>query len=148
MGGKMARDKGQRGEKELCKLLQPHVDKVYAEHGLESPSLERNLSQTRDGGFDIAGLDWIALEVKRVESLNINQWWDQTVAQAQGGRTPVLAYRQNHKPWRVVMRGYLDGGGRLVQARVEISKEKFIHWFEVKLDQYLRSFVLEQSDGE
>ena len=80
--GNMARMKGQRGELEVVKLLQPTVTSCYMMKGLEVPQLARNLSQTRDGGFDIAGLEWMALEVKRQETLNVKAWWEQTCRQA------------------------------------------------------------------
>lgn len=82
MGGAMSRNKGQRGEREVIKLLQPTVTRCYMEKGLDVPSLERNLMQSRAGGFDIVGLEWMALEVKRQEVLNVNLWWKQTCAQA------------------------------------------------------------------
>lgn len=82
MSGSYSRDKGQRGEREVIKVLQPTVSKVYIEAGLPAPELARNLSQTRDGGFDIKGLEWMALEVKYQESENIKAWWEQTCRQA------------------------------------------------------------------
>lgn len=82
MSGNMSRNKGQRGEREVVKLLQPIVDKVYGSLGLTPPVLERNLMQSHKGGFDIAGLHWMALEVKYQETLNVGMWWNQTLAQA------------------------------------------------------------------
>lgn len=175
MGGNMSRDKGQRGEREICKLLQPVVNEVYESKGLLPPVLERNLMQTRNGGFDIAGLDWIALEIKRHETLQIPAWWAQTkeqalVKQRSGGgkgctagepqgqgsrpyeRIPVLMYRKNRSPWRVMMYGYLEGlqepgeRGTMVSApkpgqtprvrcNVDITMEAFLAWFKMQLKQ-------------
>lgn len=82
MSGSFSRDKGQRGEREVIKVLQPTVSRVYIEAGLPVPELARNLSQTREGGFDIQGLEWMALEVKYQETPNLKAWWDQTCRQA------------------------------------------------------------------
>lgn len=82
MSGNMSRNKGQRGEREVIKLLQPTVSRVYVEAGFPMPELTRNLSQSREGGFDISGLDWLALEVKYQETENVKGWWEQACRQA------------------------------------------------------------------
>jgi hypothetical protein len=78
----MARNKGQRGEREVIAVLQPIVNRVYLKYSFEPPLLKRNLLQTREGGFDIMGLEWMALEVKYQEHENVNGWWRQTCKQA------------------------------------------------------------------
>lgn len=93
------RNKGKAGEREAIGVLQPIVDRVYSSLGFESPVLERNLSQTRGGGYDLQGLPWLAVEVKRQESIQVNQWWNQTLRQAQEGQVPLLMWRVNRKPW-------------------------------------------------
>lgn len=90
---KMQRSKGGRGERELAKLL---ADRLGVK-------VSRNLLQTREGGYDLNGIEGWALEVKRQESLAINSWWKQTLEQSKGAK-PVLAYRQSRKPWRFVVR--------------------------------------------
>ena len=63
MSKSFARDKGQRAERAAVALLQPIVDKVYALAEVPEadwPKLIRNLQQTQSGGFDIAGLEWLA----------------------------------------------------------------------------------------
>lgn len=145
MGGSMSRNKGQRGEREVIKLLQPLVDKVYGEMHKNPPELERNLMQTAKGGFDIAGLNWMALEVKYQEAEHIEQWWTQCKEQAMGKnrltgeiqmvREPILFYRKNKVAWAVRMYGRLDTGvgGVRIKAPVIISVESFLLWFEHRL---------------
>lgn len=135
---KMSRDKGQRAEREVIKLLQPIVDRVYGAKGLEPPTLERNLQQAASGGYDIKGLEWLALEVKRCEQLNLNKWWEQTVRQACGNKIPVLFYRQNRKAWRVRVEGRLPlHKDDFVAAIVDIGLEEFLvylyHLIEQKI---------------
>ena len=74
MAGLMSRNKGKRGEREVVKLLQPVVNEVYESLGLEPPLLERNLMQSHKGGCDLAGLDWLALEVKYQEQQQMTSW--------------------------------------------------------------------------
>lgn len=89
----MSRDKGQRGEREFLKLLEKELP----------IKLERNLDQTRDGGCDLLGIKELAIEVKRCETLCINNWWEQALEQAGKDQYPVLAYRQSRKPWQVMI---------------------------------------------
>jgi len=151
MSGKMARNKGQRAEREVCKLLEGAIEdvlenwdfgilgedeRIRARQNLESLSCKRNLQQTQNGGFDIAGIEWLALEVKHQESFAINSWWKQTCAQSTAGEIPVLLYRRNRIPWRCRMFAQLPvlwGSGKSVNAVVDISKEDFLLWFKHEL---------------
>ena len=74
--------KGKRGEREACDELQPTVDSVAKELGMEAPRIRRNLQQSGDGGEDLIGLPWYSIEVKRCETLNLAAWWRQCVTQA------------------------------------------------------------------
>lgn len=147
MSGTMSRNKGQRAEREVVKLLQPVVIATWNKLGRAgpAPSLERNLMQAHKGGHDLLGLDWIAIEVKYQEQFTIASWWQQTKEQAIKAREqmlvevePVLFYRKNHVEWRVIMFGYLDvrGGGR-VRCPVNIGTEAFLVWFKLRLEKEL-----------
>lgn len=137
MGGSMSRSKGQRGEREVIGLLQPVVIKVYGSLGLEPPKLERNLMQTARGGYDILGLEWLALEVKRHETLAVESWWQQCLRQARQDQDPVLLYRKNRCPWRVRMYGYLLPGGGL-PLPVDIALDGFLSYVQGRLERELR----------
>ena len=133
MSGGFSREKGKRAEREVVKLLQPVVTKVYQEAGKEVPLLERNLMQSHKGGHDIVGLEWMALEVKHHETLQIPQWWEQTKKQAGKTRVPVLIYKQNRIKWRVLLFGYLPAGQERVRCPCDVSLEAFIAYFEARL---------------
>lgn len=92
MSGKMSRNKGQRGERELCALLSDELGTV----------VKRNLSQTRAGGADCVEIKGWKIEIKYQETLNLNAWWKQAVEQA-GNDKPILFYRQSRQPWRAMM---------------------------------------------
>ena len=102
MGGKASRDKGQRGEREVCKLLSEALNL----------SVTRELGASRDGGCDIkikmGDLTYV-IEVKlyrKVTQALVDTWWGQAKSQANAlhdeliNATPVLIYRQSHwKYW-------------------------------------------------
>lgn len=135
MSGRMARNKGQRGEREVIALLQPIVDKVAAELGVEPPKLMRGWGAARRGDQDVHGLEWLALEVKRVENIGgLGGWWRQTLAQAKKGMTPVLFYRPNHNPWRVRTRVAVRvGRGTAVKMTVTVDIQDWLVYFEERL---------------
>lgn len=139
MGGTMSRNKGQRGEREVIKLLQPTISLVYGGAGFDIPALERNLMQSNNGGFDLTGLDWLALEVKYQEQEQVKAWWLQTVRQAGLKREPVLFYRRNNVKWRVRMFGYLIAGDKRVKCPVDISVEAFLAYFKKRLTNSLNN---------
>jgi Holliday junction resolvase len=90
----LAKNKGGAGEREIATLLNDRL-------GLD---IKRNLEQCRSGGYDLVGLDGIALEVKRCKALSMKSWWDQAVAQAETlGLVPVLVYRLDRKQWQFVL---------------------------------------------
>ena len=98
MGGKMSKNKGANGERELAKLLASCL-------GIEN--INRNLAQSREGGADILDIEGLAIEVKRQENLCLPAWWKQTVKQAvDTKRLPVLAYRQNRREWKFCLPAY------------------------------------------
>lgn len=152
MGGMMSRRKGAGGELEIIKLLQPIVDEVCAELGKARIELIKDTRQRYEKKrYDIFGLPWMALEIKRVENQSgLGGWWRQVKEATQPGQTSVLAYRQNHMPWKVRMRVYISvvkGGwtdgrdGResiyvkpvRVLMTVDVTWEQFIVWFRQRV---------------
>lgn len=123
-------DKGKRAEREVVRMLQPIVDRVYA--GRDVPRMVRNSLQSRMGGADIGekGFEWIAIEVKHVEQFHLSAWWEQAKRQATDGRVPVLIYKRNNVAWRVRMFGTLEAGGARITAPVDIAVDVFMLWFE------------------
>jgi len=95
MSGARSRSKGARGEREALAVLGDEL----------GVALQRNIEQTRDGGGDCLQIRGYVLEVKRCETLCIPKWWRQATAQAADkGLEPVLMFRQNRKPWRVLLK--------------------------------------------
>lgn len=91
--GKSQRTKGAAGEREVCHLIQGTL-------GVEA---KRNLSQTREGGCDIA-VGPFHIEVKRRAKIGgIYDWMEQAEASCMSGEHPVVFCRADGKKWLVVM---------------------------------------------
>ena len=127
-----SRSKGQRAEREVVKILQPVIDELSRETGVSTPQLQRNTIQSDKGGFDLVGLDWLALEVKHCETFQLEKWWDQTLRQAKG-KVPVLFYRRNQISFRVRMRGTVWVDDIFHDCVCDISLDDFVKWFRLKL---------------
>ena len=94
MAGRMSRNKGARGEREFFTLLNKFLP--------ERLRFQRELAQTRDGGSDGSSA-YVAIAVKRCEKTNLPAWLAQVRTAAQPCQTPVLAYRQNHGKWNILV---------------------------------------------
>ena len=49
------------------------------------------------------GLDYIHIEVKRVENLNLDKAMEQAIRDAKDGLIPAVFHRKNGKKWKVTM---------------------------------------------
>ena len=141
MAGNASRNKGANAEREVINMLQPIVDKVYAGSGLKSPLLERNTLQCNKGGSDVAGLPWLALEIKRQETENLNKWWEQTVLSTQLGQYGVLIHRGNRGKWKVRMHGALLSKDQIFQTVVDINLDSFLVWFQSMVENELTELL-------
>ena len=92
--GKSQRNKGQRGERELCSLLSDELGTV----------VKRNLSQTRAGGADCIEIPNWSIEIKFQETLKLNDWWQQTLDQCAKDEQPILFYRKSRMPWKAMLK--------------------------------------------
>jgi hypothetical protein len=144
MGGTMSQNKGKRGERAVIELLQPVLDELYGAINKSAPILQRNSLQSDQGGFDIAGLSWLAIEVKNCETFQLDKWWEEAKEQAAKQSkhfhveaTPVLMYKRNHVNFRVRMSGYIPCGERKVRTVVDIAVEPFLVWFRERVKQEL-----------
>ena len=92
--GKAQRTKGAAGERELCHILSNEL----------GAAVRRNLSQSRDGGCDIA-VGGYRVEVKRRAKLgNLYEWMNQAEASCAGSSAkPVVVCRADGKGWLAVL---------------------------------------------
>lgn len=131
-----SRAKGASAEREFASLVQDWA----------GVRLIRNLEQTRSGGHDLivhpdeAGpvadsFRKLAIECKRYQAVTdglMAKWWKQAVAQAEeAGLMPVLAYRANRSPWRVVVPLSLINRSlteaKEIECAATLSVEAFCH---------------------
>jgi hypothetical protein len=139
------RNKGANAEREIIAILQQSVNLVYEANGEKPPILQRNLEQYRSGGEDIEGLNAFSFEVKRCEVLQLDKWFGQCVDQAMRKQEeidapvyPVLLYKQNRKPWRVITYGSILGVGSAYP--VNIALDDFLEVFCDILDHNLNKY--------
>lgn len=94
-----SRAKGKSAEREVINLLTSLLPEL---------NLERNLDQTREGGYDIKGMQGWAPEVKRYRTIkpaDLASFWDQTIEQARNDhKKPLLIMREDFRDWVVVLR--------------------------------------------
>ncbi len=90
-------NKGKRGELEFAKLC------TY--EGYPSRRTQQYCGDAGDA--DIIGLDFLHVEVKRVEPKNFNiaKFMQQAIDDAAEGLIPIVAHRFNNCEWLITMRG-------------------------------------------
>lgn len=136
MAGLMSRNKGKQGEREIAMLLRAIMTRACMDEGMCREEAEacghaikRNGCQSDGGGYDLVGCPGMAVEVKRQESLKVEQWWEQAVRQAGEGESPVLLWRQNRGKWRCMMYIWIPVDGKVGGSRpAEVSFEDFKWW--------------------
>lgn len=118
-----ARAKGAAGERELAKWL--HT--TFNLGALPT----RNLEQVRSGGSDIIDFYPFYFECKRVESLDLQSWWNQVLFEVRkcmhSDPVPVVAFRQNRKPWEFLISASEIG---LTKGFIRLRDKEFIGYAE------------------
>ena len=122
----------------VADLLNATVLRVGLDLDRKLQPFTRNLVQSRNGGHDLVGHDWIAIEVKWYNEIksHLPGWWAQTLRQAEAvNAEPVLIYKANGSRWFVRMWARLEiEPGRRLRVTADISFEDFGVWFEKRLE--------------
>jgi Holliday junction resolvase len=123
MSGAKSRNKGARGEREICALLRDNL-------GGEFNRLLKQYQQSQ-----LADIEQLvgpySLEVKNCASLNLKSWWQQTVqAASKRDAQPCLAYKVPRKGWRFrvpLPQAWASGQqwGRELQYTMDLSPDGF-----------------------
>ena len=92
MGKINSKAKGANGEREISRLIREYGYDVR--RGQQYNGLE---------GEDVVGLDYIHIEVKRVEQLNIDKAMEQSIKDSKSGQIPAVFHRKNNKKWKVTL---------------------------------------------
>lgn len=151
--GSLSIQKGKRAERSVASALNPILERLVGLVGCDPVKLKRNLAQTQQGGFDLEGLPWIAIEIKHHKQVSLPAWWRQCCQQAgcdelgspivgRSFREPVLIWKQHGGKWNVRMIGRLEiEPGRRLRAVVDVSWDAFLVWFEKRAEVELRKAV-------
>jgi hypothetical protein len=145
------RTKGATGEREIAALLNDIVmdelrKRKWNEDVIEAFRyyVQRNSNQSSVGGKDLINTFGYAIEIKRHQVPAIKKWWEQCCQQAYRlGEEPVLLYRANRKPWRVVLHASIQSPFKPIQAVGEFDFDVFLQLFRIRASQ-----AVERSDGE
>lgn len=84
--------KGAEGERELASKLK--------EYGY---TCRRGQQYNGLDGEDVVGLDYIHIECKRVQALNIDEAMEQAKRDTKENQLPAVFHRKNNKKWKVTM---------------------------------------------
>jgi len=135
MGRINSRRKGATGEREFCDWLFKNFTEV-----IEKP--KRNLLQVREGGADIICPPFM-FEIKRTEKVNLTAFWFQvkkaTIKYIESGADgcefliPVVAFRQNNKPWKFLIGAEYIG---VETGFLEITERVFIKFAKQQFESF------------
>ncbi len=112
--GRMSRNKGKCGERELSRELS-RVLGVTACRGVQ-------YSGGPDSPDIVTDIPELHIECKRTEHFRLFEALDQAVEDAGSHKTPVVMHRPNRRPWVVVLR--LDDLPELVRCIREFQTRK------------------------
>ena len=87
-----SRNKGKKGERELANILKDYG--YDCRRGQQYNGLD---------GEDVVGLDYIHIECKRVQKLNIDEALQQAKRDSKAGQIPTVFHRKNKEKWKVTM---------------------------------------------
>ena len=89
-----SRVKGKNGELELAHKLN--------DYGYRCRRTNQYCGNTGDAS-DVVGLDYIHIEVKRVQALNLDEAMEQAKRDSKEEQMPAVFHRKNNKKWKVTM---------------------------------------------
>lgn len=87
-----SKKKGAKGERELANKLKEYG--YNCRRGQQYNGLE---------GEDVVGLDYIHIECKRVERLDLASAIEQSKRDSEKGQFPAVFHRRNNEKWKVTM---------------------------------------------
>ena len=87
-----SKKKGAKGERELASKLRDYG--YDCRRGQQYNGIE---------GEDVVGLDYIHIEVKRVQALNLDEAMEQAKRDSKDNQMPAVFHRKNNKKWKVTM---------------------------------------------
>ena len=112
--GRLSRNKGKTGERELAHELQ-RVLGVSARRGVQ-------YSGGADSPDVITDIPNLHIECKRTEHFRMFEALEQAIHDAEESKVPVVMHRPNHRPWVVVLR--LDDLPKLVECLNQFQRRK------------------------
>jgi Holliday junction resolvase len=115
--GKLSREKGKRGEREVVKLFEAK--------GIPARRGQQFCGANGDADVITALGDLIHVEVKRQEVVKIHEWLKQAEADSPFGSYPMVFHRRSKEGWKVTLRAedLIDIIADLYETTKEIDNE-------------------------
>ena len=96
MSGAKSRNKGARGEREVCAMLRDNLGGEFCRN-------YKQYAEAQHGDIEQLAGPYL-IEVKNCATLNLKAWWQQAVTAAdKRGAVPCLAYKITRAGWRFVV---------------------------------------------
>jgi Holliday junction resolvase len=98
-GGRMSRNKGKRGEREVSSML--------SEAGWKARRAQQFCGSPDGGASDVLveSAMWpFHVEVKYCQQTKIYDWMQQSANDSKTGKTPIVCHRRNQTGWHVTMK--------------------------------------------
>jgi len=121
---KKSRDKGQRGERQVAKIMSEWWGSDFTRTPSSGGFRTKKFRDDWNASADLVTPDEtfpFCVEVKNAEGWNLEQlikssdgmiwtWWDQTVNQCTEGKIPLLCFTRNRQPWFYMIQDCAMGG--------------------------------------
>ena len=100
--GRMQRNKGARGERELSRELVRCLNLGGTKNNVETDSIYRSVQHAgREGAGDVLGIKGVHIESKRCERLSVYQAMEQALDDC-GKDIPIVCHKRNLQQWLVI----------------------------------------------
>lgn len=132
--------KGKQAERDIVGLVQAACDIAFG-NGTVEVGRTGYTAAGEHGGSDISGVPWLAVEVKhhaRATPAKEREWWTQCCRQAAArpgkpAQVPLLAAKENNRPWRFTLVARVWCAGGLRPMRVTVGEEDVLAWLIAEL---------------
>lgn len=122
---KKSRDKGNRGQRDVAKLLSPWWGADFASTPMSGGFATKRFRDEWNAAADVVTPaedfpfsvevkwqeDWILDQLLTSDVCKVWKWWEQCVDEAPEGMIPLLVFKRNRQPWLYMMWTIDAGGG-------------------------------------
>lgn len=101
--GKMSRDKGAQGEREVVRFFREYGLDAQRTAPLQAGLRRSKHEISKNADVLVEAADDLHIEVKRDQRMSVDAMWRQANSEAPPSKLPVLVYRRNAEKWKAVV---------------------------------------------